>query len=203
MVVAFAVATLAGIYLIVLGGWPIVVIGVLSILSGIAYTGGPYPLGYNGLGDIFVMIFFGFVAVLGTVYVQADQLPEVAWWCAVPVGGLATAILIVNNVRDYETDVLVGKRTLVVRFGRTFGVVEYLAMIALSGLVPLIIVWRGLADYWVCLPLLTLPWGLWLASRVLRDRGPALNPVLVQTAKLALVYGLLLTFGLVLGAQLG
>ena len=82
------------------------------------------------------------------------------------MGGLATAILIVNNVRDYETDVLVGKRTLVVRFGRTFGVVEYLAMIALSGLVPLIIVWRGLADYWVCLPLLTLPWLIQCATRV-------------------------------------
>ena len=172
-----------------------------SIVSGIAYTGGPYPLGYNGLGDVFVLVFFGFVAVLGTLYVQAGVLSELGWWCSIPVGALATAILVVNNVRDHETDVLVGKRTLVVRFGHRFGLFEYATMIVLSAAIPLALWWRELAGVWVLLPLVTLPWGVALTRKLVLERGPALNPVLVQTAKLALVHGLLFALGLVLGAD--
>src|SRR5580692_1531577 len=124
MVVAFGLATLAGAYLVSAAGWPVVAIGVLSVASGIAYTGGPYPLGYHGLGDVFVMAFFGFVAVCGTVFVQAHEVPLLAWLAAVPVGAIATAVLVVNNLRDREQDARAGKRTLAVRFGRRAGVVE-------------------------------------------------------------------------------
>ena len=110
MIAAFAVATLLGIYLASVAGWPVVAIGVASILSGIAYTGGPWPLGYHGLGDLFVMVFFGFVAVCGTTYVQLGAVPCLAIAAALPVGALATAILVVNNVRDRATDARAGAR---------------------------------------------------------------------------------------------
>ena len=118
MLVVFALALGVGVYLTTVAGPSIVVIGLASIACAVAYTGGPFPLGYNGLGDVFVMLFFGFVAVCGTAFVQAGHVPALAWWAAAPVGALATAILVVNNVRDQETDTRAGKRTLAVRFGR-------------------------------------------------------------------------------------
>src|SRR5262249_58572453 len=119
MLIAIGLAVLSGVYLIAVAGWPIVAVGLCSIVAGVAYTGGPYPLGYHGLGDLFVMIFFGFVAVCGTAFVQIGAVPPLAWLAAVPVGAIATGVLVVNNVRDRETDVKAGKRTLAVRFGRT------------------------------------------------------------------------------------
>lgn len=196
MIVAFAVATLFGSYLVWNVGWPIVVIGVLSIASGIAYTGGPYPLGYNGLGDVFVMIFFGFVAVLGTVLVQTGELPLLGWLASIPVGAIATAILVVNNVRDRETDVHAGKRTLVVRHGRRFGELEYVALLAIAYVVPL-----GLAitqSPWIALPLATAPLALGLVGRLRREEGAPLNATLAATAKLLLVHGALFAVGLAL-----
>src|SRR6185437_10417748 len=146
---------LAGVYLTAVAGWPIVVIGVLSVLSGIAYTGGPYPLGYHGLGDLFVMIFFGFVAVCGTVFVQMGTVPPLAWLASVPVGAIATAVLVVNNVRDRETDVKAGKRTLAVRFGRRAGVAEYAALLALAYAAPVAaVLFLGRAK-WALLPIAT------------------------------------------------
>src|SRR5689334_5816026 len=124
MIAAFAVASLFGLYLTVTVGWPIVAIGIASILAGIAYTGGPYPLGYHGLGDVFVMAFFGFVAVCGTTYAQVGFVPCLAWFSAIPVGALATAIIVVNNLRDRPTDERAGKRTLAVRLGRNGALVE-------------------------------------------------------------------------------
>src|SRR3954452_12442767 len=114
MIAAFAVASVFGLYLTATVGWPIVIVGVASIAAGIAYTGGPWPLGYHGLGDLFVMVFFGFVAVCGTAFVQLGSVPCLALAAAVPVGALATAILVVNNVRDRATDERAGKRTLAV-----------------------------------------------------------------------------------------
>src|SRR5690554_8103254 len=114
----FLAAALVGLYLIGVGGWPILVIGVLSIFSGIAYTGGPYPLGYNGLGDLFVFVFFGIVAVTATHYVQALSFSLEALVASIPIGLLSTAILIVNNYRDIDTDRVVGKNTLAVRLGK-------------------------------------------------------------------------------------
>ncbi|MGM0556922.1 MAG: 1,4-dihydroxy-2-naphthoate polyprenyltransferase, partial [Myxococcota bacterium] len=125
MILAFALAAAVGSYLIWLGGWPILVIGVLSIMSGIAYTGGPFPLGYNGLGDLFVFIFFGVVAVMGTYYVQALEWSLESFVASVPVGLLSVAILIVNNYRDIDTDRAAGKMTLAVRLGRSLTRVQY------------------------------------------------------------------------------
>ena len=125
MWVVFGAAALIGIYLGYLGGWPILLTGVLSILAAIAYTAGPFPLGYNGLGDLFVFIFFGLVAVLGTFFLQAHALSADAVVACLPVGLLVTGILVVNNVRDVETDRAVGKRTLAVLLGRNGACAEY------------------------------------------------------------------------------
>jgi 1,4-dihydroxy-2-naphthoate polyprenyltransferase len=195
MAAAFAVATLFGAYLVWAAGWPIVIIGVLSIASGIAYTGGPYPLGYNGLGDIFVMVFFGFVAVLGTVFVQTGELPGLGWAASVPVGAIATAILVVNNVRDRSTDVYAGKRTLVVRFGRRFGEIEYAVLLAAAYAVPVALAsWRSSA--WLALPLASAPLAVILVRRVVKEEGPPLNATLAATAKLLLLHGVLFSAGL-------
>ncbi|MEM8934174.1 MAG: 1,4-dihydroxy-2-naphthoate polyprenyltransferase [Acidobacteriota bacterium] len=199
LVVAFALATVAGVYLTIVAGWPIVAIGIASLISGVAYTGGPYPLGYHGLGDVFVMLFFGFVAVCGTVWCNLLAVPELAWWASVPPGALATAILVVNNLRDRHGDATSGKRTLAVRFGRRGAELEYVLTLALAYAVPVTIVGLGMAGPWACLPLITLP----LAVRLLRDvrhlEGRPLNGVLVGTAKLLILHGALFAVGLALG----
>ena len=199
MILMFALATVAGAYLAAVAGYSIIIIGVLSIASGIAYTGGPWPLGYNGLGDVFVMIFFGFVAVCGTVFVQAHHVPALAWFASIPVGAIATAILVVNNTRDFEQDRLVGKKTLVARFGRRFGVVEYAVLMIIAGLVPVVIVALRLRSPFALLPLVTLPLGARLSMVVARESGPPLNAALARTAALLLAYGVLFSIGLVLG----
>jgi 1,4-dihydroxy-2-naphthoate octaprenyltransferase len=197
MAAAFGVACVFGLYLTITAGWPIAVLGIISILAGIAYTGGPYPLGYNGLGDIAVMVFFGFVAVCGTTYVQTAHVPCLAWWAAVPVGALATAILVVNNVRDRLTDVRVGKRTLAVRFGRTGALVEYAALLLAAYAVPI-----GLAiaarSPWPALPVLTAPLALGRMRALLAaTTGPEHNACLAATAQLLALHGLLFAAGLV------
>jgi 1,4-dihydroxy-2-naphthoate polyprenyltransferase len=200
MYASFLLAFVAGVYLTAVAGWPIVAIGLVSIASGIAYTGGPYPLGYNGLGDVFVFVFFGLVAVCGTVFVQAGTVPLLAPLAALPAGALATCVLVVNNVRDHTTDVVAGKRTLVVRFGRGFGVAEYALLVALAYAAPVGLVLGGLAGPWVLLPLLTLPLGVRLARQVATERGgPELNRCLAATARLMLLHGLLLCAGLLAG----
>jgi len=198
MVVAFGLAVAAGAYLVAVGGPVIVVIGLASIASGVAYTGGPYPLGYNGLGDVFVFVFFGLVAVCGTAFVATGALPMLAWWAAVPVGALATAVLVVNNVRDRSTDVRAGKRTLVVRFGRAFGVAEYAGLWLLAaGATAGMAAW--LRSPWVLLPLVTLPLGARLTRTVATVEGAPLNATLAATAKALLAFGSLLAVGLAAG----
>jgi 1,4-dihydroxy-2-naphthoate octaprenyltransferase len=196
--VSFGFATLVGVYLTVLAGPVVILIGVTSILSGLAYTGGPFPLAYNGLGDLFVMIFFGFVAVCGTAFVQMSSVPPTAWLAAIPIGALATAILAVNNVRDFEGDRKAGKRTLVVRFGRSWGVLEYAILVVVSYAVPVAMFWLEWTGAWVLLPLLTLPWALKLTRSVARDRGPVLNRTLAGTAKLLSLFGILFAVGIAL-----
>ncbi|MCG8418843.1 MAG: 1,4-dihydroxy-2-naphthoate polyprenyltransferase [Proteobacteria bacterium] len=199
MVWSFGLAALCGIYLTWVAGWPVVAIGAASVVSGIAYTGGPYPLGYHGLGDLFVMVFFGFVAVCGTAFVQVGAVPAIAWWAAIPVGSLTTAILVVNNVRDRETDAACGKRTLVARFGRTAGLAEYGLLLLSAYAVPVLLAGLDAADIYVLLPLASLPMALarWRALVQASD-GPAHNRCLAGTAKLLLVYGVLFTAGLAL-----
>jgi 1,4-dihydroxy-2-naphthoate octaprenyltransferase len=195
MVWVFALALLCGAYLAWVAGWPILLIGILSIAAGIAYTGGPYPLGYHGLGDLFVLIFFGFVAVCGTAFVHLGRVPELAVWSSLPVGALATAILVVNNLRDRETDLLAGKRTLAVRLGRQGALAEYFLLIGLAFGIPAALLFHGLGP-WVLLPLLTLPMAFGLCRQVLSHSGRDLNPTLAGTARLLLLHGALFAFGL-------
>lgn len=198
MFLVFAVALLLGLYLTAVAGPVILAIGVASILSAIAYTGGPYPLGYNGLGDVFVFVFFGVIAVCGTVFVQVGQVPGLAVWCSLPVGALATAILVVNNLRDHEQDARVGKRTLAVRWGPKAVIYEYGILLALSYAVPLFLATSSAGGRWVLLPLLTLPLGRKLMGAVAREQGRELNARLAGTAKLLLMFGLLFALGIVL-----
>ncbi|KFE70354.1 1,4-dihydroxy-2-naphthoate octaprenyltransferase [Hyalangium minutum] len=194
----FGLAILTGIYLVWIGGWPIVAIGLTSVLCGYAYTGGPLPLAYHGLGDIFVFVFFGLVAVTGTYYVQALTVSPAAWWAAVPVGALGTALLVVNNLRDAHTDVKANKRTLVVRLGTGAGKAEYLVLLAASFATPFILFGLGLASAWVFLALLSVPLAVGPLKLVLKAQGAALNAALGGTARLQLVFGLLFAVGLFL-----
>jgi len=200
MGLVFGLALLVGVYLTLVAGPVIVLIGLLSIASAILYTGGPYPLGYHGLGDLFVLIFFGFVAVCGTAFVQLGAVPGLAIWAAIPVGSLATAILVVNNVRDRDTDVLANKRTLAVRFGTRAGQYEYFLLLCAAYVVPALLAVRGELGLTAILPWLTLPWGIVLTRRVFTDRGALLNRSLVGTAKLLLLFGVLFTLALTLEA---
>jgi 1,4-dihydroxy-2-naphthoate octaprenyltransferase len=198
MWLAFAGATAVGLYLTYVAGWPVLALGLLSIAAAYLYTGGPKPYGYLGLGDLAVFVFFGFGAVAGTYYVQAHSVSPLAWLAAIPIGALATAILVVNNLRDIETDARAGKYTLAVRLGDGPTRSYYLLLLAIAYLVPAFLWWRGLADAWVMLAWLSLPLALQLASRMRRERGLALNGCLVQTARLEVVFGVLLAIGLAL-----
>ncbi len=198
MAVVFGVAVLVGVYLASVVGWGIFALGVVCIGAGIAYTGGPFPLAYNGLGDVFVLLFFGFVAVAGTAYVQTGEVPGLAFLAAVPVGTLATALLVVNNVRDEATDAAAGKRTLVVMFGRRFAFVEYAVMLLAAFAVPAILVALGRPPQ-VLLPWVTAPLAVRLFGRLRRETGAALNDVLAGTAKLLLLFGVLFAVGLAAG----
>jgi 1,4-dihydroxy-2-naphthoate octaprenyltransferase len=196
MIAAFAVATALGAYLAWVAGWPVVAIGVASILSGIAYTGGPWPLGYHGLGDVFVMAFFGFVAVCGTVFVQLGRVPGLAIAAAVPVGALATAILVVNNVRDRATDVRAGKRTLAVRFGRRAALVEYALLLTAAYAVPIALAITGRP--WAALPVASAPIAIArLRAVIAASDGPTFNRCLAATGQLLLLHGVLFAAGLV------
>jgi 1,4-dihydroxy-2-naphthoate octaprenyltransferase len=195
----FGLAALIGLYLIWVGGWPVVVIGLASIAAAVAYTGGPFPLGYYGLGDLFVFIFFGLVAVCGSYYVQAGTISWLAVWSAVPVGVLVVNILVVNNLRDIDTDRAAGKKTLAVRLGSRGVQSEYLLLLALAYLVPLLLWLLGKTSPWVMLAWLSLPAAYRPTRLVLTENGSILNQALAGTARLALIFALLFSVGLVAG----
>ena len=199
IVVTIAIAAAIGLWLTTIGGPVLLALGALAIVAALAYTGGPWPYGYRGLGEVFVFVFFGLVAVVGTAFLQAGQIALLFIAAAVPVGALTTAILVVNNLRDIPTDAAAGKRTLAVILGRRATVIEYRLLLAVAFLVPvaLLVAGRGLP---VLLPLLTLPLALPLERTVRTFAEPRqLNPVLKGTARLALVHGLLLAIGLAIG----
>jgi 1,4-dihydroxy-2-naphthoate octaprenyltransferase len=198
MWLTFAAALATGVYLTAVAGWPVMALGLTSIAAAYLYTGGPKPYGYLGLGDLAVFVFFGFGAVAGTYFVQAQSVSALAWFAAIPIGALATAILVVNNLRDIETDARAGKNTLAVRLGDPATRVYYLVLLAVAYLVPPLLWWHGLADAWVVLPWLSLPLALRLAGRMRHERGLALNGRLVETARLEVVFGLLFALGLAL-----
>ncbi len=201
--VVIGLAVIVGLYLVWVGGWPILVVGVAAILAALAYTGGPFPFGYYGLGDIFVFLFFGMAAVCGTYYVQAGALTVDVVLGSLAVGALVTAILVVNNYRDIDTDRQAGKRTLAVRLGRPGVRIEYDLLFALAYAVPLVLwLFRGYS-FWVLLPWLTVPLAVRLARTVATATdGPTLNKTLAGTARLALFFSLLLAAGIVLAAFL-
>ena len=190
---------LPGFYLVSVGGWPVAVIGAASVIAALAYSGGPYPLASHGLGDLFVFIFFGLVAVCGTYYVQVLGLTSMALVMGVIVGLMITAILVVNNLRDIETDGRAGKRTLAVMIGKKKTQWEYACLLAGAYAIPVLLWLGGLASAWLLLPLASLPLAL-LQIRLLRQSsdGTALNDLLAKTAKLALLFSLLLAIGLIL-----
>ena len=197
MFMTFAAAVLLGCYLVWVGGIPIVVIGVLSVLSGWAYTGGPYPLAYNGLGDLFVLTFFGPVAVAGTYWVQALEFRPELIVAGLAIGGLSTAILVANNLRDLPTDKAAGKRTLPVLLGRSAGRVEYLVMVGLAAVALPI----GVSQYgwtpWVYVALLAIFILIPTLKRVwTEDEASQLMPALPATARSAGLYGLLFAVAL-------
>jgi len=195
--VSFGLAVLCGVYLIVVAGPVLLLIGAASILAGVLYTGGPRPYGYEGLGEVFVFLFFGLVAVTGSYYVQIQDLPWQAFALAVPVGLIASAILVVNNVRDLETDRRAGKRTLAVRLGRPRTRGLYAGMLAAAYL-ALIAIALGLTA-WVFLAVLTAPLAVRLIGVVrTRTDGPSLNGALAGTGALQLVFCVLLSAGVLL-----
>ncbi len=198
--VTFALAVACGAYLIYVAGWGILAIGAASILAGVLYTGGPRPYGYDGLGDLFVFLFFGIVAVAGSYFVQTEELAWEAFALAVPVGLLAAAILAVNNIRDALTDSRAGKRTLAVRLGRDRMRAIYTGELITAHVVPLIVWAAGGATAWVLLVLATTPMAAGLARTVgEHDDGPTLNAALARTGMLQLLFCLLLSAALILG----
>jgi 1,4-dihydroxy-2-naphthoate octaprenyltransferase len=199
--ITFGLALLIGLYLVFVvgGGWPILLIGVLCLLAGVLYTGGPWPFGYHGLGDLVCFIFFGVLAVLGTAYVQTHTITPLDLWASIPVSCLVTAILIVNNLRDIDTDRQVGKLTLAVRLGRPGTRLEYALVVAVAYAVVVGLGLTGMVGAWWWLPLLTLPLAVWLVRFVGRTEGRPLNRALKRTGQLHLLFGLLFAIALWVG----
>ena len=212
MYATFALAILVGVSLVYVGGLPILLIGLASVASGIAYAGGPYPLGSHGLGDLFVFVFFGIVAVMGTFYVQAaavlaapfpggipgGTVTVASFVASLPVAAISTNILVVNNVRDLETDREAGKKTLAVLIGYRASRAEFVGLLALAYAVP---VWFWLVRAYspaVLAPFVTLPVAVSIARTVVTDAsGEALNPALERTGKLLAGFSILFALGLV------
>lgn len=199
-VCVFGLAVLVGTYLVFRGGWPVFFIGLISITSGILYTGGPIPLGYVGLGDIFVMIFFGPVAVGGTFYVQALELPKEVILAGFGPGLLATSLLCINNLRDEPTDKKSGKKTLAVIFGPKFVRIEFLVTFTLALFLPYVLALLTNSHWFVCLSTLILIPGYSAVLEILKGvKGVELNRILSTTGKLIMLYGLLFSIGWLIG----
>jgi 1,4-dihydroxy-2-naphthoate octaprenyltransferase len=199
MILTFTLAVLIGFYLVLRGGWLVAFIGMTSILAALGYSGGPYPLASHGLGDLFVFIFFGIVAVCGTYYVQALRVTWLVFTAASTVGFLITAILVVNNLRDIHTDQKAGKNTLAVILGERLSKTEYALLLALSYSLLLIIWMMGRASLWILLPFVSLPWAVSLIHTVWKSNiDPRLNIMLAKTAGLSLVFSMLLSIGFLL-----
>jgi 1,4-dihydroxy-2-naphthoate octaprenyltransferase len=198
--VTFVTTALVGVYLISVGGWPILFVGLASLLSSLAYTGGPFPIGYHGLGDLFVFLFFGVAAVCGTYYVQALSISPLVAAASIPVGLLTVAILVINNLRDIETDRQTGKRTLAVLIGPKATRFEYVLLLASAYAVPSLFWLSGWSSAWAMMSWLSLPPAVRLVRSTIYQNaeGPALNKILAGTANLDLLFCILFATGLVL-----
>ena len=197
MLASFLIAAIAGIYLAVVGGWPVIAIGLVSIVAAVTYTGGPWPFGYRGLGELFVFIFFGLVAVAGTYYVQAGEVTGSVIAASIPVGLTVTAILVVNNVRDIDTDRAARKFTLTVYLGRRLARYQYVLIVlgAYGAAAALFLV--GSFSGWTLLSWLSIPAAIGPMVAVLtRVEGPPLNAALKATARLHFIFAILLAIGI-------
>lgn len=197
-VLIFLLAFAAGLYLVYVGGVVVLIIGVTSIIAGIAYTAGPFPLAYNGLGDLFVFIFFGIVATVGTYYVNTFEFSFLSFLASIPVGALITNILLVNNYRDINEDKAANKKTTAVIFGKDFARRQYMFFIILSYLIPISFFVFYNYSYLILFPLLSIPFAAHLVNMLYKLEGEALNKTLELTAKFSGVYGILFSIGLIL-----
>ena len=198
IITVFGLAFLLGLYLVYAAGIVILIIGVISILAGLAYTAGPYPLAYNGLGDVFVFAFFGIVGTTGTYYLHLHEFSLLSFLIAVPVGALITNILVVNNYRDIEEDREADKYTLAVKLGKKFTRFQFVNSIAISYLILFIIYFKYDFTYWIFLPLISLPIAVVLIKTLQTLEGEGLNKTLELSAKYAALFGLLFSLGLIL-----
>ena len=194
----FVLAICVGFYLAWIGGWPIVWIGLLSIVAGITYTGGPYPLGYHGWGDVFVFIFFGLIAVPGTYYLQTDTVSSLSISMGAIMGMLSNAILVVNNLRDVDTDKLSGKRTLAVRLGKYFSKIQYSLLMLLPFILPIYLWWISENEISLLLTVFAIPLSFHLIKQIFSLTGSDLNLVLSRTARFLIIFTVLLSTGLVI-----
>ena len=199
MWVVFGVAAILGLYLAYLAGWPLVLVGIAAILSAIAYTGGPFPLGYVGLGDLLVFVFFGVAAVAGSYYVQAGIVSAQAWWMSLPIGWLIVDILVVNNLRDIAADRKVGKRTLAVRLGERGSRVQYLILLIAAYLMVPALAGIGLLPWSSLLAWLSLPLAWRTTVTVMTAKDSALNSALAGTGQVTLAYSLGFLVGMLMG----
>ncbi|MBC8256689.1 MAG: 1,4-dihydroxy-2-naphthoate polyprenyltransferase [Candidatus Marinimicrobia bacterium] len=194
----FALAIFVGFYLAYIGGWPIVVIGLTSITAGIAYTGGPYPLGYHGWGDLFVFIFFGLIAVPGTYFLQTGYITNYSLLLGVAMGMLSTAILVVNNIRDMDTDIITEKKTLAVRLGKSFSQIEFSILVIIPFIIPLCMWWNTRDNMSLLITLFALPIAINLIIQLNSKTGRKLNNVLAGTARFLFIFTILFSLGLII-----
>jgi 1,4-dihydroxy-2-naphthoate octaprenyltransferase len=196
--VVFFSAFLLGLYLVYSINIIVLWIGILSIVAGLAYTAGPFPLAYHGLGDLFVFLFFGIVGTMGTYYLHTQEFSMLSFYISLPVGALITNILVVNNYRDIEEDKSAGKKTLAVITGREFSRFEYLFFILISFFVPFLLHFEYNFSFWIFLPYISMPVAITLVKMIYALNGTALNKTLELSAKFSALFGLLLSIGIVL-----
>jgi 1,4-dihydroxy-2-naphthoate octaprenyltransferase len=198
IILVFGVTFILGLYLVYSTGILILWVGILSIFAGIIYTAGPFPLAYNGLGDVFVFLFFGIVGTMGTFYLHTQEISMLALIVSIPVGALITNILVVNNFRDVDEDRESNKNTLAVIMGRTFSKWQFIIMMTVSYLTSIILLLKFNYNYWILLTFLTLPIAALLVKMLNTFKGEELNKTLELSAKFAGLFGLLLSIGLIL-----
>ncbi len=198
IVVTFGITFVLGLYLVYISGYITLIIGIASIIAGIAYTAGPYPLAYNGLGDVFVFVFFGLVGTIGTYYVQALDVTPFVVWASIPVGALITNVLVVNNYRDIEQDGKAGKNTLAVKYGKNFTRLQYVIFMIISYLILFVVYFTYKKSLFVFLPVVTLPLAFKLIKMIYTFKNQELNKTLELTAKLSAIYGLLFAAGILI-----
>ncbi|WDP89058.1 MAG: 1,4-dihydroxy-2-naphthoate polyprenyltransferase [Desulfobacter sp.] len=199
MILTLFLAFILGLWLIKSGGMPILIIVIVSLICALGYSGGPYPIASNGLGELFVFIFFGPVAVCGTYYLLTHTLSFKAVAASLPVGFLITAVMVVNNLRDIDTDAKAGKRTLAVILGKAGTKTEYFILVLGAYLIPACLFAFKVYSFFILLPLVSMPQAFPLLAVISEKKGPILNETLAGTARLALVYSILFSLGIILG----